>query len=88
MIIELELILTKGLIKDLINIHSILNGAKYFADDGQQSYLVFQPLVRCSTMPTDGDRILAWISIELSKESIKPPNASDKLQTHLILTQN
>lgn len=54
-----------------------MNGAKYFPDDGLQNYLVFQPLFRCSTMHTAGDRFLAWISKEFPKESIKPLNASD-----------
>lgn len=58
-------------------VHGIMNGAKYFADDRSQNYLVFQPLFRCSTTPTVGDRFLAWISKELSKESIKLLNASD-----------
>ena len=30
----------KGLTKDLIGKYSILNGPKYFAEDGSQSYLV------------------------------------------------
>ena len=58
-------------------VHGIMNGAKYFADDGSQNYLVFQPLFRCSTAPTTGDRFLAWISKELPKESLKSLNASD-----------
>ena len=41
---EVKLISTKGLTKDLTNGYSMLNDAKYFSEDGSQSYFVFQPL--------------------------------------------
>ena len=34
---------TKGLIKDLINEHNILNGAKHFSTGIFENYLVFIP---------------------------------------------
>ena len=39
---EVKLISTKRLTKDLINGYSICNGAKYFAKDRSQNYLVLQ----------------------------------------------
>ena len=38
---KIKLISTKGLTKDLINGHSILNEVKHFAEDEPQNYLVF-----------------------------------------------
>ena len=43
---EVKLITTKGSTKDWINGYNTLNDAKYFAEDGSQNYLVFQPVFR------------------------------------------
>ena len=40
---KIKPILTKGLIKDIKNYYSILNGGKYFVENGSQNYLVFRP---------------------------------------------
>ena len=39
---EVKLISAKGLTKDLIKEHNILNGERYFSLHGSQNYLVFQ----------------------------------------------
>ena len=43
---EIKLISAKGLRKDLINGYIVLNGAKYFTENGSQNYLIFQPLLK------------------------------------------
>ena len=37
---------TKGLTKKYKNGYSILNGVKYFNEDGSQNYFIFQPLFK------------------------------------------
>ena len=38
---KVDKISAKGLTKDLINVYKILNGAKYFASEIVQNYLIF-----------------------------------------------
>ena len=76
---EVKLTSTKRLTKDLINGHSILNKEKYFAENGSQNYLVFQPVSKYfQTFTGDTDKILAWKSKGLSEESIKTSVTSGK----------
>ena len=63
----------------MINGHSILNKEKYFAENGSQNYLVFQPVSKYfQTFTGDTDKILAWKSKGLSEESIKTSVTSGK----------
>ena len=57
---------------------SYFNDKRYSGDDESQNYLVFQPLFKSFTTPTDSEKILAWRSEGLSEESIKPPTTSNK----------
>ena len=73
---EVKLILTKRLIKDMINGYSILNGSKYSTENGLQNYLVFQPV--CRYFKTSANNmVMAWKSNGLSDEITKPPTISD-----------
>ena len=71
---EFHLISRKGFTKDLINRYSILNGAKYFAEDGSQNYLVFQSIPGYVQTFTETNKIFSWRYKGLSKESIKTPS--------------
>ena len=72
---KVKLVSTKGLTKDLINNYSILNGGKYFGENGSENYLVFQP---CFTYLTrTDDKIVLWQSKEMSEESIAPPSTTN-----------
>ena len=55
----------------------------HFEEDGAQSYLVFQPMIRYFkvNMITNTDYVSSWKSKGLSSESIKPPNTSDNSLT-------
>ena len=55
---EFKLISTKGSAIYLVNGYSILNGAKYFVEDGSQNQLVFQPVLKYFETFTDTDKIL------------------------------
>ena len=61
----------------MINKCSILNGAKYFASDGQQNYLVFISLRRIDFISNNSDRFVSSISTGMSHENIKNPHNSD-----------
>ena len=52
----------------------------YFEEDGTQSYLVFQSIVRYFKVNTitNTDYVSLWKSKGLSAETIKPPTTSDK----------
>ena len=53
---------TKGLTKKVINWYSIFKVAKYFTEDGSQSYFTFQPLFKyfkASRMAVNGND-MAW----------------------------
>ena len=52
-------------------------GKSHFEEDGTQSYLVFQSIVRYFKVITNTDYISSWKSKGLSAESIKPPTTSD-----------
>ena len=74
-----KLISTKRLRKNSINVH-IVNGVKYFIEDGSQIYLIFQPLVikyfKASRM-TVSIMVMVWKFKDMSNESVKPPATSD-----------
>ena len=55
----------------------------HFEEDGAQSYLVFQPMIRYFkvNMITNTDYVSSWKSKGLSSESIKPLNTSDNSLT-------
>ena len=58
---KFRLISTKGQTKNVTNGYSILNCAKYFADDGSQNDLIFQQICYTFRMPTgDTETIIAW----------------------------
>ena len=65
------------LLKDLMNGYSILDGAKYFTEDGSQNYLVFQPVLKYFQTFTGTDKNFAWKSKRLSEESIEIAVTSD-----------
>ena len=46
----------------------------YFGDDGDQNYLIFQPMSRYLKFVTNSQNISSWISKELSDEEIKVVN--------------
>ena len=69
-----KLIPTKGFTKDLINGCSIYNGAKYFARDVSQIYLLFQPVLKYFKTLTNSSRIIAWKSKGILERSIKSPH--------------
>lgn len=68
---EVKLIPTKWFTKDLINEYNILNGAKYFARNVSQTYLLFQSVFKYFKTLTNSSRIIAWGSKGLLKRSIK-----------------
>ena len=74
-----KLISTKRLRKNSINVH-IVNGVKYFIEDGSQIYLIFQPLIikyfKASRM-TVSIMVMVWKFKDMSNESVKPPATSD-----------
>ena len=49
-------------------------GKSYFGDDGDQNYLIFQPMSRYLKFVTNSQNISSWISKELSDEEIKVVN--------------
>ena len=60
----------------MINVYRILNGAKYFAEDGSQNYFIFQPVIKYFK-PIANNVVITWKSEGLLDESIKPPATSD-----------
>ena len=62
----------------MINGYSVLNSAKYFAQDGSQNYLVFQPLLKYfeGSRTTVDAKVMTWRSKRLLDESIKFPATS------------
>ena len=58
---------TKGLIKDLINKYSILNGPKYFCSGTLQNYFVFIPVKKCIKYFSGTTRIYLWKSNGMSE---------------------
>ena len=66
-----EKIPTNGLIKDLRNKFSILNGAKYFSLEIFQNYLVFIPSKTYMKYFISTTRIESWKSNGMSEESIE-----------------
>ena len=55
----------------MTNGNSILNGARYFTQDGSQNCSIFQPFIKYFKSITN-DVIMTWNSKGLSDESIKP----------------
>ena len=49
----------------------------HFEEDGVQSYLVFEPVIRYFKIITNAKYISSWQSKGLSDETIKPPATSD-----------
>ena len=56
-------------------------GKSHFEEDGVQSYLIFQLIVRYFTVITNSNYISSWKSKGLSAESIKPSKTSGKSLT-------
>ena len=59
-------------------------GKSNFEEDGNQNYLVFQPISRyfkVNTIINISDYVLSWKSKGLSVETIKPPTTSDNSLT-------
>ena len=52
-------------------------GKNHFEEDGNQNYLVFQPIVRYFKVITHANYILSCKSKGLSAETIKPSTTSD-----------
>ena len=55
-------------------------GKSHFEEDGTQSYLVFQPIIRyfkINAVINVADYVLSWQSKGLSAEAIEPPATSD-----------
>ena len=52
-------------------------GKSHLGEDGNQNYLVFQPMYRYFKMITNTDYISSWKSKGLSAESFRPPTTSD-----------
>ena len=67
---NVEIISTKGLTADLINKHSIFDGAKYFSINGLQNYLVFITFSKYAFIleTSKNDNISSWKSIGMSEE--------------------
>ena len=63
----------------MINEYSILNGIKYFIEDGSQNYLIFEPLVKNfdSSKTAVEAKVVTWKSKGLWNESIILPVTSD-----------
>ena len=74
---EIKLTSIKRLTKVLINGYSILNGERYFVEDGSQNCLVFQSDFKYFQTFTGTDKFFARKSKVLLKESIKTPTISD-----------
>ena len=56
---------------------SYFTGKRHFEDDGNQNYLVFQPMDIYFKKIGNTNYILGWKSKGLSDESIKPRSTSD-----------
>ena len=56
-------------------------GKSHFEEDGTQTYLVFQPIIKYFKVIADTDYVSSWKSKRLSAESIKPPRTSDNSLT-------
>ena len=56
-------------------------GKKCLEEDGNQNYLVFQPMYRHFTIIANTDYISSWKSKGLSDESFKPSTTSDNSLT-------
>ena len=74
---KVKAISTRGLIKDLINNVSILNGAKYFSLGIFQNYLVFIPAKKYIKYFTDTTHIEWWKFNGMSGESTEYISKSD-----------
>ena len=59
----------------------IVGNTLFNSEDGNQAYLIFQPLYRYFKTITNTNYILSWKSKGLSAESIKPPTTSDNSLT-------
>ena len=61
----------------------------HFADDGAQSYLLFQPVYKYFKTPTNSDKVIRWKTKGLSGDSIKPlATSDDSLNPGLDYTDN
>ena len=56
-------------------------GKSHFDEDGTQSYLVFQTILKYFKVITNSDYVSLWKSKGLSTETIKPPTTSDNSYT-------
>ena len=59
---KVKAISTKGLIKDLINKHNILNGGKHFSTGIFENYLVFIPNEKYINYFNGTNEIYSWES--------------------------
>ena len=53
----------------------------HFEEDGTESYLVFQPIIKYFKLIANTDYISSWKSKGLSAENIKPPATFDNILT-------
>ena len=67
----------KGLTKPLINIFSILNGAKYFSSEIFQNCLASIPAKKYIKYSGDTSQIDSWKSNRVSEENIENTTKSD-----------
>ena len=55
----------------MINEQSILNGAKYFVENGSQNHLIFQSVFNYFKTHANNDVVMAWKSKGLADVSVK-----------------
>ena len=76
---KVKAILTKELIKDLINKFIILNGSKHFSSGIFENYLLFIAAKKYIKYFRSTSRINSWKSNEMSEENIQNITKSDSL---------
>ena len=60
---------------------SYYRGESHFKEDGEQNYLVFQPISKCFKVIASANYVSSWKYKGLSGETIKPPVTSDNSLT-------
>ena len=65
--------------KNSVDKYSILNGAKYFSENGSQNYFIFQTILKYfqASGITVNEKDMTWNPKGFSDESIEPPETSD-----------
>ena len=77
---KVEVILTEGLTKDLINWYSIIKGTNNFGEHRLQNWFIFQAIIKyfqASSKTAISAKFMAWKYKGLVDKSIKPPAASN-----------